>query len=99
MSMARRKRQAPRQPASSDPDLILGTDDASLLDVVDNVLNKGVVLTGDVTIGLAHVDLIYARLSVLLCAADRVLPSRNDDVHGRHQAPHARRPGSRQRLR
>lgn len=49
-------------------------DDATLLDLLDNVLNKGVVLTGDVTIGLAGVDLIYARISLLLCAADRVLP-------------------------
>jgi hypothetical protein len=38
------------------------------------VLNKGVVLTGEVTIALAGVDLVYARLSLLLCAADRVLP-------------------------
>ena len=53
---------------------ILGPEDASLLDIVDNLLNKGVVLSGDVTIGLAQVDLVYARLSVLLSAADRVLP-------------------------
>jgi hypothetical protein len=48
--------------------------DASLLDVVDHVLTKGVVLAGDLTMGVAGVDLIYARLSTLLCAADRVLP-------------------------
>ena len=64
------------RPATRETDSgrILGDADASLLDVVDNVLNKGVVLTGDVTIGLAGVDLVYARLSLLLCAADRVLP-------------------------
>jgi hypothetical protein len=56
-----------------DADLILGSADASLLDIVDNVLNKGVVLSGDITIGLADVDLIFARLSLLLCAADRIL--------------------------
>jgi hypothetical protein len=72
---------APRHEA----ELVLGAEDASLLDVVDNVLNKGVVLTGDVTIGLARVDLIYARLSVLLCAADRVLPQEpHDPVLRRH---------------
>jgi hypothetical protein len=32
------------------------------------------VLNGDLTIGLARVELIYARLSLLLSAADRVLP-------------------------
>ena len=45
--------------AKSDSALILGSEDASLLDIVDNVLNKGVVLSGDITIGLAQVDLIY----------------------------------------
>ena len=51
---------------------ILDTADSSLLDVVDNLLTKGVVLSGDVMVGLAGVDLIYVRLSVLLCAADRI---------------------------
>ncbi len=48
--------------------------DASLLDTVDHLLNKGLVLTGEVVIGLAGVDLIYLRLTALLCAADRILP-------------------------
>ena len=60
-----------------EADEILGAEDASLLDVVDNLLNKGVVLSGDLTIGLAQVDLVYARLSLLLSAADRVLPAGN----------------------
>jgi hypothetical protein len=51
---------------------ILDRADDSLLDVVDNLLTKGVVLSGDVVVGLAGVDLIYIRLSALLCAADRV---------------------------
>lgn len=49
--------------------------DASLLDLVDHVLTKGVVVTGDVTLALADVDLVYLRLTALLCAADRVLPA------------------------
>jgi hypothetical protein len=64
-----RKRRARRvRPAVPDTD-------ASLLDLVDHVLTKGVVLDGDVTLGLAGVDLVYLRLSALLCAADRILPS------------------------
>ena len=47
--------------------------DASLLDIVDHVLTKGVVLNGDLVLGVADVDLIYLRLSAVLCAADRVL--------------------------
>ncbi len=49
--------------------------DSTLLDVIDELLNKGVMANGDVTLGVAGIDLIYLRLSALLCAADRVLPS------------------------
>lgn len=59
-------------PARDEARAILDRADASLLDVVDNLLTKGVVLSGDVVIGLAGVDLVYVRLSLLLCAADRI---------------------------
>ena len=83
-------RKGHRKPPT-DAESILGDEDASLLDIVDNVLAKGVVLNGDITIGLAQVDLVYARLSVLLCAADRVLPSEDEDVLLRHSRRHAER--------
>ena len=51
-------------------------DDSSLLDLIDNLLNKGVMLNADLILALADVDLVYIRLSALLCAADRVLPPR-----------------------
>jgi len=53
---------------------ILDSSEVSLLDTVDNLLNRGVVLTGEVVIGLAGIDLIYLQLSAVLCAADRILP-------------------------
>ena len=81
--------------AKADSELILGEQDASLLDIVDNVLNKGVVLSGDLTIGLAQVDLIYARLSLLLCAADRVLPNEDTELVARHHARHVLRDATR----
>jgi hypothetical protein len=63
------------EPAEPTAELdILEGADGSLLELVDHLLNQGVVLTGDLVLGLAGVDLIYARLSLLLCAADRVLP-------------------------
>jgi Gas vesicle protein len=52
---------------------LLEEADASLLELVDNVLTKGVVIHGEIVLGLADVDLIYVRISALLCAADRVL--------------------------
>lgn len=59
---------------SGGPLELIESSDASLLDTVDHLLNKGLVLTGEVVIGLAGVDLIYLRLTALLCAADRILP-------------------------
>ena len=47
--------------------------ETSLLDVIDSLLNKGVVLNADIILALANVDLVYLRLSALLCAADRVM--------------------------
>jgi len=54
---------------------VLETPESTVLDLIDQLLNKGVMATGDVTLGVAGIDLIYLRLSALLCAADRVLPS------------------------
>ncbi|MBX3224222.1 MAG: gas vesicle protein [Labilithrix sp.] len=62
------RRRSTRQP----PPVLEGLD-ASLLDVVDHVLNKGIVLTGDLVLGVAQVDLVYLRISAVLCAADRIL--------------------------
>ena len=53
---------------------LLDLPDSSILDVLDHVLTKGVMATGDVTLGVAGVDLVYLRLSALLCATDRVMP-------------------------
>ena len=53
---------------------IVDEDESTLLDLIDNLLNKGVVLNAELILALANVDLVYIRLSALLCAADRVLP-------------------------
>ena len=75
--MARRLPAArPRQPAPATvADHVPQPPEETVLDVLDHLLNKGVMATGDVTLGVAGIDLIYLRLSSLLCAADRVLPT------------------------
>ena len=40
--------------------------EVTLLELVDRVLNKGVVLSGDITLSVAGVDLVYVGLRVLL---------------------------------
>ncbi len=53
---------------------VLPDRDFSLLDLLDHLLEKGVVLRGELMLGVAGVDLIYLQLSALLGAADRLLP-------------------------
>jgi hypothetical protein len=73
---------------------VLEPPEASLLDLLDRLLEKGVMANGDLTLGVAGVDLIYVRLAALLCAADRVLPQ--DPSTPQRRSRH-RQPGSRRR--
>lgn len=66
----------PHAPHHATVARVLDEGGQTLLDVVDNLLNRGVIVNGEVFFGLAGVDLIYLRLSVLLCAADRLLGRR-----------------------
>jgi gas vesicle structural protein len=50
----------------------LQTADVTLLDVIDRVIDRGVVLSGDVTISVADVDLIYIGLRVLIAPVERL---------------------------
>lgn len=59
------------EPAVADQ--VLEPPESTVLDLLDSLLNKGVMANGDITLGVAGIDLIYLRLSALLCAADRVL--------------------------
>lgn len=79
------RRPSPQQPSLRPPrqmlpkrDVarIIDDGDRSLVDVLDSLLNQGVVLNADLVLALANVDLVYVRLSALLCAADRILPRR-----------------------
>lgn len=43
-------------------------EQVTLLELVDRVLNTGVVLRGDITLSVADVDLVYVGLRVLLAS-------------------------------
>ena len=62
----------PQRPPRHQVAQIVDVSDKSLADVIDSLLNRGVVLNADVILALANVDLIYVRLSALICAADRL---------------------------
>ena len=84
--------RGPRPPVTDTvADQVLDPPESTLLDLLDNLLNKGVMANGDVTLGVAGIDLIYLRLSALLCAADRILPPGDRPV-ARRRTRHRRKP-------
>lgn len=50
-----------------------GGDETSLLDILDHVLNSGVVIHGSLVISLAGVDLVYVGLNVILTSVETAL--------------------------
>jgi len=47
-------------------------EDVALVDLIDRVIGGGVVLTGDVVLGVAGVDLVYLGLRLVLAPAHEV---------------------------
>lgn len=52
---------------------VAGGDEVSLLDILDHVLNAGVVIHGSLVISLAGVDLIYLGLNVVLTSVETAM--------------------------
>ena len=42
----------------------------ALIDLLDRILDKGVILWGDITVSVADVDLVYVGLKVLLTSVE-----------------------------
>jgi gas vesicle structural protein len=60
-------------PEAPNSVLITGTepaDETSLLDILDHVLNAGVIIRGNLVISLAGVDLVYVGLDVILTSVE-----------------------------
>ena len=85
--------KAPATRALPVADEILDQPEESILDLLDHLLNKGVMLDGDITLGVAGVDLVYLRLSSIFCAADRVLLPARRRQRRRAPPPSIRRRG------
>jgi Gas vesicle protein len=43
----------------------------NLLDILDRVLDKGLVIAGDIRISLANVELLTIRIRLLVCSVDK----------------------------
>lgn len=49
-----------------DENVVEQSDNVTLLEILDRVLNKGVVLTGDLVISVADIDLVYVGVRLML---------------------------------
>jgi len=75
--------------ANSHDVMILGSSgesEVSLLDVLDHVVNSGVVIHGSLVISLAGVDLVYVGLNVIITSIETALRNLNADAARRLQA-------------
>jgi hypothetical protein len=52
-------------------ELVAKEREVTLLDLLDRILDKGVIVFGDVTLSVADVDLIYLGLKVLLTSVEK----------------------------
>jgi hypothetical protein len=44
--------------------------DITILELLDRVLTKGVIITGDIVISVADIDLVYLGLKLMLSSAE-----------------------------
>jgi hypothetical protein len=56
-----------------------GEEEVSLLEILDHVLNYGVVIHGTLVISLAGVDLVYLGLNVVLASVETALNNLQSD--------------------
>src|SRR5579864_3682235 len=57
--------------ASMRADLQTGKSSTGLVDVLDRVLDKGLVIAGDIKVSLAEVELLTIRIRLIVCSLDK----------------------------
>ncbi|HZJ45613.1 MAG TPA: gas vesicle protein [Pyrinomonadaceae bacterium] len=74
-----------------DSEANLEDADLSLLETLDHVLNRGLVIAGEITISVADIDLIFIGLNVLVSSVEKA-----NEVLRERQQNHleAMRPGN-----
>ena len=67
--------------------VVIKSRDVTLLEGLDRVLNKGVVISGDIVISVADVDLVYLGLKVLLSSVETMEKLRGTPFAGGQEEP------------
>ena len=47
------------------------TDSSSLAEVVDRILDKGIVIAGDIRVNLVEVELLTIQIRLVICSVDK----------------------------
>ena len=53
------------------PDLVSPSRNHGLVEILDRVLDKGLVIAGDIKINLANVELLTVQVRLLVCSIDK----------------------------
>src|SRR5438477_2250638 len=53
------------------PELVHPTRPHGLVDILDRVLDKGLVIAGDIKVNLANVELLTIQVRLLICSIDK----------------------------
>ncbi|HEV2643684.1 MAG TPA: gas vesicle protein [Candidatus Elarobacter sp.] len=53
------------------PDLVSPSRSTGLVEILDRVLDKGLVIAGDIKINLANVELLTIQVRLLVCSIDK----------------------------
>jgi hypothetical protein len=56
------------------------TEDISLCEALDRLLNKGAVIMGELTISVANIDLVYLGLRAMLASVETARQAMNDEL-------------------
>lgn len=59
---------------------ISNTKQVTLLEVVEKLLDKGVVISGDLILSVANIDLVYLDLRIVLTSVQTMFDAANKDV-------------------
>jgi hypothetical protein len=57
----------------SEQQMMHPTDAASLADILERVLDKGIVIAGDIKIQLADIELLNIKIRLLIASVDKAL--------------------------
>jgi hypothetical protein len=68
-------------------DVVTRTKDVTLLEILDRALDKGVIVSGDIVISIADVDLIYIGLKVMLSSVETMERLRGAPMAGAMEEP------------